>query len=398
MNMLPSATNVLIVGAGPTGLALAIRLQQDGVEHVLIDALPAGRNTSRAAVIHAHTLDMLEELGVSERLAAEGLKLTTFSIRDRDRRLLEIPFDGLPTRHPYLLMLPQDATERVLADRLVALGGRIHRGVTATRVTQSAMGVELVCSSDAGERTIAARLAVGADGAHSIVRTSMDVEFRGGTYAESFVLADVTMNWSHGREQVQLFFSPDGLVVIAPLPNGAFRIVATSDDAPEHPTDADVQALIDARGPAAGTANVTRVEWSSRFRIHHRVASAFRDRRLFLVGDAAHVHSPAGGQGMNTGLVDACVLGRLMADTISGKRPESSLDQYQALRRPAAEEVLRLAGRLTSLATMKNPAQRHIRNGVFSLLNLVAPARRALAMNLSGLSRQGYAAVVDESV
>jgi len=396
-HMLPATTDVLIVGAGPTGLALAVSLQRAGIEHVLIDKLAAGQNTSRAAVIHAHTLDMLDELGVSAQLAAEGLKLTTFTIRDRDRRLLQVPFDRLPTKHPYLLMLPQDATERILTERLVALGGRIHRGVTATRLTERATSVVATVDSEAGEQAIVARFAVGADGMHSIVRASIGTEFTGGTYEESFVLADVRMNWSQGRDDVQLFFSPAGLVVIAPLPNGTFRIVATLDDAPEHPTAADIQALIDARGPTGGTADVTHVEWSSRFRIHHRLASSYRDGRLFLIGDAAHVHSPAGGQGMNTGLVDACVLGRLIAQAVSGKQWESGLDRYQKLRRPAAEQVLGLAGRLTSLATMKNPVKRRVRNAVFSLLNHLSPAKHTVAMNLSGLSRQRFAAIADES-
>jgi 2-polyprenyl-6-methoxyphenol hydroxylase-like FAD-dependent oxidoreductase len=136
---------------------------------------------------------------------------------------------------------------------------------------------------------------------------------------------------------------------------------------------------------------------SSRFRIHHRLANAYRDGRRFLIGDAAHVHSPAGGQGMNTGLVDACVLGRLIAEAVSGKQSESGLDQYQMLRRPAAEQVLGLAGRLTSLATMKNPVKRLVRNVVFSLLNRLSPTKHALAMNLSGLGRQRFAASADKS-
>ncbi len=391
--MLPSTTDVLIVGAGPTGLALAISLQQAGIDHVLIDRLAAGQNTSRAAVIHAHTLDVLDELGVSARLAAEGLRLTTFTIRDRDRRLLQVPFDRLPTKHPYLLMLPQDATERILADRLAALGGRVHRGVTATRLTRRATIVEATCATAAGERSIDARFVVGADGMNSIVRATIGTDFAGGTYEESFVLADVRMHWSHGRDEVQLFFSPAGLVVVAPLPDGAFRIVATLDDAPEHPTAADIQALIDARGPTTGTADVTHVAWSSRFRIHHRLAESYRDGRLFLIGDAAHVHSPAGGQGMNTGLVDACVLGRLIAAAVRERLSDSQLEAYQRLRRPAAEHVLGLAGRLTSLATMKNPVTRVVRNAVFRLLSHLSPAQRTLAMNLSGLSRQRFAAI-----
>ena len=255
--MLRPITDVLIVGAGPTGLALAITLQRAGVDYILIDKLPNGQNTSRAAVIHAHTLEMLDELGVSALLLDEGLKLATFSIRDRDRILVQLRFDGLSTPHPYLLMLPQDITERVLADHLVALGGGIHRGITANDIRQNPTSVHVSLTSDAETHSIAARYVVGGDGMHSMVRAASGAEFEGASYGESFVLADVSMDWSHGRDEVMLFFSPAGLVVVAPLPKGNFRIVATLENAPEHPNIADMQALIDARGPTTGRATVT---------------------------------------------------------------------------------------------------------------------------------------------
>jgi 2-polyprenyl-6-methoxyphenol hydroxylase-like FAD-dependent oxidoreductase len=391
--MLRPTTDVLIVGAGPTGLALAISLQRAGVDHLLIDKLLDGQNTSRAAVIHAHTLEMLDELGVSTLLADEGLKLATFSIRDRDRTLVRLRFDRLATPHPYLLMLPQDVTERVLTDRLVALGGAIHRGVTATEVRQDATGVHVSLTSDVGTHSIAARYVVGGDGMHSMVRAAAGAEFEGAAYEESFVLADVSMEWSHGRDEVMLFFSPAGLVVVAPLPNGTFRIVATLERAPEHPDVADIQTLIDVRGPTTGVAKVTAVAWSSRFRVHHRLAKSYRNDRLLLMGDAAHVHSPAGGQGMNTGLVDACVLGRLLITALAGNGAERVLDQYQSLRRPAAEKVLGLAGRLTNLATMRNPAKRHVRNAIFSMVNHLPFVKHGVTMNLSGLSRRQHAEI-----
>ena len=391
--MLRSTTDVLIVGAGPTGLALAITLQRAGVDHVLIDKLAAGHNTSRAAVIHAHTLEVLDQLGVSSALAAEGLKLATFSVRDRDRTLIRVRFDALPSSHPYLLMLPQDVTERILAERLIAVGGSIDRGVTATGVRQNGDGVQVALITDAGLREISARYVVGGDGMHSIVRAAAGADFSGESYEESFVLADVSMEWAHGRDEVMLFFSPAGLVVVAPLPNGRFRIVATLDDAPEHPGIGDIQRLLDSRGPSRGGAVVTDIAWSSRFRIHHRLANAYRNQRLLLMGDAAHVHSPAGGQGMNTGLVDACVLGRLLTAVVSLNQPDVILDQYQSLRRPAAEQVLGLAGRLTRMAMLRNPAARQLRNAAFSLVDHLPFAKHRLAMALSGLSRREHAEV-----
>jgi 2-polyprenyl-6-methoxyphenol hydroxylase-like FAD-dependent oxidoreductase len=394
--MLPTETDVLIIGAGPTGLSLAIALRQAGVAHLLIDRLASGQNTSRAAVIHAHTLEALEPLGVADQFAARGLKLKHFRIRDRDRALLDLSFDQLKSPHPYLLMLPQDVTETVLTERLSALGGTIHRGVTATAVRQSDEAAQVTVTTPAGERTIRARYVVGGDGMHSTVRAATAIDYAGSRYAESFVLADVHMDWAM-PDEVSLFFSAAGLVVVAPLPGGAYRIVAILENAPERPDVADIQALLDARGPTTQRAAVKHVIWSSRFRIHHRLASAYRDRRLFLMGDAAHVHSPAGGQGMNCGLVDATVLGQLLGDVLCGQRPQSDLDLYGTLRRPAAEQVLTLAGRLTAMATLQGGFRRALRNAVFRLIDHLGPAKQRLLMNLSGLGRRHLAQLPERS-
>ena len=389
-SMPPSSTGVLIVGAGPTGMALAIVLQQAGVDCVVIDKLLQGLNTSRAAVIHAHTLEVLDDLGISRQLVERGIKINDFCIRDRKRVLLKVGFNALPSAHSYLLMQPQDVTEKVLNDRLEALGGRIYRGVIATAIEQSPTGATVTINTPTGEASIRASYVVGADGMHSIVRTAAGVEFEGGSYEESFLLADVRMDWPLSGE-VSLFFSPLGLLVVAPLPNGAFRVVAAVEHAPERPALEDIQALVDARGPATTKSAITEVLWSSRFRLHHRVARTYRAGRLFLVGDAAHVHSPAGGQGMNTGLVDAVVLGKLITSVVRGGRPDSMLDQYEQMRQPAARQVLRLVGRLTGVATMRGPLKLALRNIVLSVLNALPPAKRRILMELSGLSRAQFA-------
>ncbi len=384
-------TEVLVVGAGPTGLALTAALKRGGVAPLLIDKLAEGQNTSRAAVIHAHTLEVLEQIGVSQRLASEGIRLTKFSLRDRDDVLLRLSFDRLPSRFAHLLMIPQDVTERVLAANLSAHGLPVRRGWTLDHLVETAAGVEAAVTTPSGPRTIRARYVVGADGMHSLVRRTAGIEFPGGSYEESFVLADVEMAWAHGRDEVMLFFSPAGLVVVAPLPRGVFRIVATLGDAPEWWRVDDVQALIDTRGPTRGRSRVTNVLWSSRFRLHHRVADHYRSGRLLLVGDSAHVHSPAGGQGMNTGLVDACVLGQLLADVVRGRKDDAQLDIYEALRRPAAMKVMGLVGRLTTMATLKSTPLRFVRNALLRTLGLLPKARNTFEMNLSGLSRRAAA-------
>lgn len=386
--MLPQETDVLIVGAGPTGLALAVTLRQAGIRSLIVDRLAAGQNTSRAAVIHAHTLEVLERLGVTDALERRGLPLTRFVLRDHDKAVLELDFAMLPSRYAQILMIPQDETEAILAERLEALGGSVERGVTATAIESGVGGATVHVETAEGEQAIRARYVVGGDGMHSVVREAAGIAFDGETYAGSFVLADVHMDWGYS-EEVTLLFSPEGMGVVAPLPGGHFRIVAPVEDAPHEPDMTFVQALLDARGPHAVPGRIRDVIWSSRFRVHHRLAARYRSGPLFLMGDAAHVHSPAGGQGMNTGLVDAVVLGQLLADVLNGKAPQETLDLYEEKRRPAAEEVLALADRMTRIATVRSPVFRVLRNLALRIMGASPVFRRKLALNVSGLARKG---------
>ena len=388
--MLPERTRILIVGAGPTGLAIATTLQHAGVDYLLVDRLAAGLNTSRAAVIHAHTLEMLEPLGVVDELERRGRQLHDFSVRDGDRALLRLKFDALPSRFNHILMIPQQETEAVLADRLAALGGRVHRGVSALSVRESGASYEVRLHTTEGERTVLADYVVAGDGMHSVVRESAGIGFEGGRYADSFVLADVTMNWRTDRDEVAFYLSPEGPVVVAPLPHGRFRIVATVENAPEKPDAALIETIMNTRGPKSQTIRVGDVFWSSRFRLHHRVASAYRKGNVFLMGDAAHVHSPAGGQGMNTGLVDAVILGRLLVGVLKQGRPIGDLDHYETLRRPAAQKVLALADRLTRVALVKGFWGKLLRALVFGVLNLSTGFKRKVQLSLSGLDRREF--------
>jgi 2-polyprenyl-6-methoxyphenol hydroxylase-like FAD-dependent oxidoreductase len=389
-HQLPLRTGVVIVGAGPTGLSLACALAAHGVDHVILDKADQGGNTSRAAVIHARTLEVLDDLGVSDELCARGVVVPRFTIRDRDRALLHVPFDGLPTRYPYTLMLPQDSTEQILRDRLTAGGGAVHWRHRLTGIDNGDNGVTATIAGPGNTaHRIRARYIAGCDGMHSAVRELAGIGFTGDRYEESFVLADVRMRWPYPRDEVNLFFSPRGLVVVAPLPQERYRVVATLDDAPERPVAADVQSLLDARGPRIAPATVTDVVWSSRFRVHHRLADSYRRGPVFLAGDAAHVHSPAGGQGMNTGIQDAIVLARLITDAVTAGPGTVDLDAYEAQRRPVAAGVVTITDRLTRAATARNPVARRIRNTVISLAGRSATVQRRLAMNLSALSTAG---------
>ncbi|MFJ4781044.1 FAD-dependent oxidoreductase [Streptomyces sp. NPDC088762] len=374
---LPTRTDVAIVGAGPTGLALAVTLAQAGIDFVLLDRQAEGANTSRAAVVHARTLEVLDELGggVTDDLIGRGIPVDRFQIRDGARPLAMIPFSGLRTAHPYALMVPQYETEAALLRRLRALGGEVHRPYEVASADQDGDGVTLTTTT--GE-TLRAGYAVGADGMHSIVREAARIPFSGSSYEESFVLADVVMDWAPGATEVSLTFAAAGLTVIAPLPGGRHRIVATVAEAPAEPDLGFVQRLLDERLP--GQTAVASLAWSSRFRIHHRVADRYRNGRLLLAGDAAHVHSPAGGQGMNTGIQDGYALGRALATG-----DPAALDAYEARRRPVALRVVALTDRMTRVATTRNRALRTVRNALLPLLARVPALRDRLARELAEL-------------
>jgi 2-polyprenyl-6-methoxyphenol hydroxylase-like FAD-dependent oxidoreductase len=373
-------TDVLIIGAGPSGLTLATSLVKNGIATTVVDRQAAGANTSRAAVVNARTLEVLEDLDVARRLVKNGIQAPRFSIRDRARTLIPIDFSQLPTDYPYSLMVPQSTTEKLLLDRLIELGGSVIRPKTLTSITQDADAV--TARFDDGD-IIRARYAVGADGMHSTVRQQAGIGFEGGVYGESFVLADVRLSGEAPADEVILFWAKAGLTVVAPLPGDIFRIVAPVADAPEQPSARYIQQILDSRGPGAGRMVVTDVIWGSRFRIHHRVADTYRAGRLLLSGDAAHVHSPAGGQGMNLGIQDAVALADALAGVLGGA-PDGTLDDYSAARRPIAQQVVEMTDRLTRLATLPRVARR-VRNAAIGLAGRVPFVRRALAMRLSGL-------------
>src|SRR5580700_6909054 len=222
-----SYTDVAIVGAGPTGLALAAELQRLGVSAVILDRLAAGDNTSRAAVIHARTLEVLEPLGVTPELITQGLIIETFRVRERSRVLATIHFAGLPTKYPFTVLCPQQRTEAILLARLQALGNHVDRPCEVVAITDAADGVTLKYRRNDRVETLKANWVVGCDGMHSVVREQAVIPFEGSAYQESFALADVQMDWPIERDEVSLFFSDAGLTLVAPLPDNYFRIVAT---------------------------------------------------------------------------------------------------------------------------------------------------------------------------
>ncbi|MFI7059967.1 FAD-dependent oxidoreductase [Kribbella sp. NPDC050124] len=377
--MTPKSADVVVVGAGPVGLAVAAGLRLHGQSVVVVDKQAEGSNTSRASVIHARTLEMLERIGVTKRLVELGLELQDFAIRDGDRRLVPVSFRDLPTDYPFTLMIPQWQTEQVLLERLEELGGTVLRPYAAVGLTQTADGAEVTL--DNGD-VIQAQYVVAADGMNSTIRELAGLRMPGNTLQLNFSLVDVRVD-GLPVEEVSLSFATAGLLVIAPLPDGSFRLVASVDQAPEHPDLAYAQQLLTARGPRKSAPKVTEVVWGSRFRIHERVAENYRAGRVLLAGDAAHTHSPAGGQGMNLGLRDAITLAEALSTALA-KGDESELDTYAATSRTEALRVVGLAHRLTRLANVPRPI-RPLRNAVLGLVGRLNKAQTGLAKQLAGI-------------
>ncbi|WP_330182113.1 FAD-dependent monooxygenase [Nocardia sp. NBC_01503] len=388
MNTIPATTTVAIVGAGPAGLTTGIALADAGVDVLLLDRLAEGANTSRAAVVHARTLEVLEQFGITEEMHERGIVVPNFVMRDGERAIARISFADLPTRYPYTLMIGQETTEAILLARLEKAGGQVHRPYEVTGLSQDADGVTLDYTGPDGAGSVRADYVIGADGMHSKVRAAAGIGFTGASYPESFVLADVRMTWPDPRDQVALHLSPEGVTVIAPLPDeqgDRYRVVATIAEAPEKPNLADIQAILDARRPASQV-QVHEVLWSSRFRVHHRLADHYRAGRIFLAGDAAHVHSPAGGQGMNTGIQDAALLGTLLARTTRGE--PDLLDTYETTRRPVALGVVTFTDRVTRMATLRPAPARLMRNLLISTATRIPAVRRTLAYRIAELDNR----------
>ncbi|MEU8226030.1 NAD(P)/FAD-dependent oxidoreductase [Kribbella sp. NPDC048915] len=376
--MTPQQTEVVVVGAGPVGLAVAAGLRLHGHDVVVVDRQAEGVNTSRACVIHPRTLEVLEELGVTKRLVDLGLQLKDFAVRAGDHKLVPVGFAELPTEYPFVTMIPQPITEQVLLERLEELGGSVLRPYSATGLKHSADGVEVTL--DNGD-VIAAQYVVAADGMNSTIRELAGLRMPGNTLQISCSLVDVRVDGGLPVDEVALYFASAGLLVVAPLPDGSFRMVAEMPNAPEHPDLAYAQRLLTDRGPRKSRPQVTEVIWGSRFRIHERVADRYRSGRVLLAGDAAHTHSPAGGQGMNLGLRDAVALADALSTALAGD--DSQLDAYAETSRHEAIRVIGLSHRLTRLANVPRPV-RPIRNAVLTLVGRIRKTQTDFAKQLAG--------------
>jgi 2-polyprenyl-6-methoxyphenol hydroxylase-like FAD-dependent oxidoreductase len=392
-------TDVLVIGAGPAGLTLAALLAKHGVDFQILDSRSGPVDQSRAALVQVRTLELLDRLGLAETAVARGVKTNTVEIYEQGRRAASFPLAGggaeAATPYPFALGLSQHETERLLVEHLAARGREVTWRTTLLdlRVTPT-QAMAAVRRSDGTNDTIFARWVVGADGARSPVRHALGIDFSGGTYSQTGLLADVELEVSADgylpTGTIRLHLTSGGFVGIFGLGNGRHRLFGAvppgftapsngseiSHEAYAEVASADIQQWLD--DYFAVEARIRSTSWTALFRIHSRIADHFRSGSAFLVGDAAHIHSPAGGQGMNLAIGDGFNLGWKLALVATGQAHEQLLDSYEAERYPVAKTVLRGSDRGFALETTSNPLARWIRANIAT--RLVGPLTRLSAV------------------
>ena len=368
----------LICGAGPVGLTMAAELHRYGVECRIFDKSPAPSSVSKALGIQARTLEVFEDMGVLEPFLQEALRLEGVHIYDAKNELAHIRFDNIDLSdlpYPFGMLLPQSHTERILLAHLAKAGIMVERPKELKDFEQDAEGitVRLLCADGTIEE-VRTHWLLGCDGAGSTVRQLVGETFEGDTYKEVFWAADVVMETPLPRAEIHSVLHPDGMMMVFPLfpDRNFYRLAADVEvDVPEGtrppaPTLEEMQEVAKKRLPFP--VKFERAEWLSSFRIHHRKIKQYRHGRVFLSGDAAHIHSPMGGQGMNTGIQDAYNLAWKIALVEQGFGTKELLDSYQAEREPIAEDLLAATDRMTKVAKTRSALLQKIRNKVLPLV------------------------------
>lgn len=359
------AEPVLVVGAGPTGLTAAIELARREVPVRIVDREPKPVQESRALVVQPRTLEVWLDQGVAADALGNGLPAEAARVRFEGAQPVRIELSGMGGPFDAPLILPQDETERILGERLAELGVEIERETTLTALDRGLTKPRAELSTPEGSPTLAASWVVGADGAHSTVRDLLGLPFEGVPYADRFVVADVDAKTDLAPGEIHAWTREGRILLVIPLRRpGHYRIVTTQRpedqaDPDETPSRARLQAWIDETVEAR--VEIEEPRWRSIFRVHCRGVPDYRVGRVLLAGDAAHIHSPAGGQGMNTGIQDAYNLGWKLALVHRGQAPPALLDTYHEERHPVGQRLLSTTDRLFQVGTAGIPGSTWLR-------------------------------------
>lgn len=363
---------VLIVGAGPVGLTAAVALRQRDVPVRIVDKAPARTDQSRAAIIHARTIEVLERLGLSETFVQAGVPVHGGVVYAANaRELIRFKLDALPTAYPFFLGLTQSETERLLTEELSRLEVEIERSVEMTSLSQDDRCVTAVLKKEDGtEERVSSPYLLGCDGGRSTTRRLVGLKMEGETLDSTWLTADVRIDWKESGAFAIAFATPEGFAFVARMDHDRWRIVANLPDVKlERPEDANlalIQEVFDRRFKMK--ARIYDPVWISPFAVNTRMTRSMQAGRVFLAGDAAHVHSPVGGQGMNTGIQDAFNLGWKLALSLQGKAGPELLSSYDAERHANSKRLLAFVGPATKMVNLHHPLVVAFRNGMLRFL------------------------------
>ena len=391
--------DVLIVGAGPVGLALACELRRRGVQPRIVDRSAARTDKSRALVVWPRTLELFQKLGIDQTFLAAGHKLHGASIfgygasgSSERSKLVHVSFDELRSPYPFGLAIPQSETERLLEEKLVALGGQVEREVELSALEQLSNGVKATLKHAAGDtETVEAAWLAACDGGHSACRHALGVYLEGETVPEEFAMADADLSGYEGADEVQAHFHPEGVVAIFPIAPPRYRVIALRPECtpagadPIPPTLEEMQQTLDQRN--LGEIRLGASYWLTAFRVNERYASNYIHGRVFLVGDAANVHSPIGGQGMNIGIQDAFNLAWKLSLVVQGKAGfEPLLSSYSTERAKIGAQVVNETAAARRAITLRSPVAQAIRNRVMGFVGGFEVIKQRLRDQVSELA------------
>ena len=377
-------TDVLIVGAGPVGLFLANECARRRLRWRLVEARSSQSLHSKALAIFPRTLEIFDMAGVVTPFLETANRVTSVAVMARERTLAHMRFAPEESPHPFIAMIPQNVTENLLLEELQRKGGAVEYETTFVSASQQDDRVSVTVERQGELAKLKASVVVGCDGAHSKVRKTLNLPLEGGEYPDAFMLADIETTDRLPADELQLCPSKFGPVAIFPISAARRRIVATI----EHPEgDAPsldlVQQVLGQRAPRGIEARA--LHWSSYFRIHHRHAARLRVGRVFIAGDAGHIHSPFGGQGMNTGLQDVWNLVWKLDLFLRGRGNKRLLESYSAERLPVIKEVIGTTHRLTKVMGTPNRFAQVLRDAVIPIVSRLASFQRAFVRRLSEL-------------
>jgi 2-polyprenyl-6-methoxyphenol hydroxylase-like FAD-dependent oxidoreductase len=379
-----SKTDVLITGAGPTGLLMACQLAMRHIAFQIIDKTEDHTTQSRALVIHARSLEIFGQMGIAEQLLRQGKIAKAANLLFNGKRKLRLEFSDIGTNltdFPFLLILEQSKTEKILNDFLEKFGQRVERNTELVDFSQHPTGATAIVQSKNGElKQVDAKWLVGADGAHSRVREKLGIPFLGNTYQQSLFVLDCEVNLNFPPDEMYLSFSDETFAGFFPMTNGRCRIIGLVPD--EFAGSEEITfEQINRNFSKQTQLNITlqNPEWIAKYLSHHRVVNAFHQGRCFLAGDAAHIHSPVGAQGMNTGLQDAYNLAWKLALVIEGKATEPLLDTYHQERMAIAKGLVKTTDRAFHFVTSEDQLLKVFRLQVFPFVaKLILPIAQKL--------------------